>query len=79
MWSSPRFRKLRPIVFARDEWTCVDCGYVDETRAGKDLVAEHEIPFEDEHDPLAWELSNIVTRCSSCAGTKDAPRASAHR
>lgn len=72
VWHSRRFRRLRRVVFARDGYTCRDCGLVDATRTGRSLVAEHEVPFEDEHDPLAWDLANIVTRCARCAGRKDA-------
>lgn len=74
VYYSARFKRLKRRAHERDEWTCVDCGYIDETRQGIDLVADHEIPFDGPDDPLAWDLENIVTRCLGCSGRKDGGR-----
>lgn len=74
VYHSARFKRLRRLTFGRDQWTCVDCGYADETRTGQALVADHVKPFDGPADPLAWELSNLATRCLECSGRKDGGR-----
>lgn len=66
----------RNAVFARDNWTCVDCG----SRGGI-LNAHHLVPFKDITDyiftktrdfeeiikwPGLWDISNGVTLCVGC-------------
>lgn len=75
VWEDPRHRRLRKACFERDGYTCRDCGFVDRRRSGAGLVADHEIPPVDRHDPLAFELANYVTRCLVCSGRKDGARA----
>jgi 5-methylcytosine-specific restriction endonuclease McrA len=74
VYHSARFKRLRLVAFARDDWACVDCGYEDETRTGAGLLADHVLPFDGPDDPLAWELENLATRCSVCSGRKDGRR-----
>lgn len=74
VYYSARFKRLRRIVFRRDDWECVDCGYVDKTRTGEGLVADHVLPFDGPDDPLAWDVDNLATRCLVCSGRKDGGR-----
>jgi len=74
VWTSPRWKRLKRRAHARDDWTCADCDYHDDTETGDELVADHDLPFDGPHDPLAWELENIVTRCLPCSGRKDGGR-----
>lgn len=61
-WNNHR-KKLRPIVFARDGYSCADC-------AGRNnLSIDHIVSLKDGGDPVA--LSNLVTRCKKCHRAKD--------
>lgn len=74
VYRSSRFKALRLVCFARDGWTCVDCGYIDETRTGAGLVADHVLGFDGPDDPNAWDIDNLATRCPVCSGRKDGRR-----
>ena len=74
VWTSARWKRLKRRAHERDDWTCVDCPYRDETETGKGLVADHELGFDGPEDPLAWDLEHIVTRCLPCSGRKDGGR-----
>jgi 5-methylcytosine-specific restriction endonuclease McrA len=54
-------RRWRFDVFARDDFTCQQCG---DTR-GYDLVA-HPIKPVAEHPELRYEVSNGITLCGAC-------------
>ena len=74
-WRGERGLRLR--VLRRDDWRCGECGTRDVS--GRRLVAQHVLPPAGVDDELAWDASNVVTRCRVCAGREDAPRASADR
>jgi len=55
-----KYKEWRASVYARDNWTCLDCGY----RSGK-LHAHHVFPFAEfpEHRFDVW---NGITLCPEC-------------
>jgi hypothetical protein len=57
----PEYRAWRYEVFARDNFTCQDCG---DARGGN-LHAHHIEPFAT-HEALRFEVSNGVTLCRDC-------------
>jgi 5-methylcytosine-specific restriction endonuclease McrA len=61
-------RTLRPAVLERDGYRCVDCGTPD------DLTVDLVNPALN-GDHLAAQPEDCATRCRSCHGSKDAPRA----
>ena len=69
VYQSPRWRNVvRPFVLARDNYTCVDCKRKLKPRQ---LVADHVDGFTDKHDPRAYDVRRIRTRCHVCSGRKD--------
>jgi hypothetical protein len=56
------YHKWRKSVYARDYWTCQDCGLKCKK---KDIVAHHIKSFE-EHPELRFYISNGITLCRSC-------------
>jgi len=60
--SIPEYKEWRNSVYARDNWTCQDCG-----GRGGILHAHHIFPFADfpEHRLEVW---NGTTLCKSCHG-----------
>ncbi len=59
--TSIEFRLWREAVFARDNWTCHDCGQ----RGGQDLHAHHIKPFAQFPD-LRLAINNGITLCKKC-------------
>ena len=55
------YKRWRFDVFARDQFTCQECG---DARGGS-LVAHHVKPFAD-HPELRFEVSNGITLCETC-------------
>jgi hypothetical protein len=51
----------REAVFARDNWTCQDCG----KKCGKDIIAHH-IKLFSEYPELRTSIENGVTLCREC-------------
>lgn len=58
--NSLRFRKWRMSVFARDKFTCQDCGQV-----GNTLNAHHIKSFAN-YPKLRFDINNGVTLCVDC-------------
>lgn len=58
---STKYKRWRFDVFARDHFTCQDCG---DSRGGN-LNAHHLKPFADFPD-LRFEISNGITLCTPC-------------
>jgi 5-methylcytosine-specific restriction endonuclease McrA len=54
----------RENIFKRDNYTCVYCGYNDNTRK---LTIDHVIP-QSKGGPNTWD--NLVTACGKCNGEK---------
>lgn len=65
---SASFRALRLLAFARDGWQCVEiidgvrCQFVDESRTGHGLIADHTSYARFGHELL----EDLQTRCRSC-------------
>jgi hypothetical protein len=59
------FRLWRESVFARDGWTCQECG----KKASGHLNAHHIKPFAT-HPELRLEVSNGITLCEKCHNKK---------
>lgn len=59
------YRLWREAVFARDDWTCQECG-----QRGVILNADHIKPFAD-YPALRLELSNGRTLCKPCHKNTD--------
>ena len=57
--NDPRWKAARAACFARDDYTCVDCGTTE------DLQADHLLELA-EHPDLAFEVDNLATRCGEC-------------
>lgn len=58
--NSTQWKKWREAVFARDNWTCQDCGQV-----GGNLEPHHIKPFAY-FSKLRFEVSNGITLCKKC-------------
>ena len=71
VWDSSAHRKQRQRVWRRDGYTCVDCGYVDETKTGRGLVAHHVNGIDRVRE---FDDRELATRCRSCSGRKDGGR-----
>lgn len=59
-----KLRLLRPIVFARDNYTCVYCGAKPDRWL---LEMDHVVPRSRGGSD---DQSNLVTACQSCNGSK---------
>ena len=57
---TPEYHEWRRKVYARDRWTCQNCG--DKTR---NLVAHHLKSFRD-FPEFRFEVSNGITLCRPC-------------
>lgn len=53
-------RRMSPVVFARDDYTCFSCG----SRGGR-LVAHHLMPYA-EWPTLRTSYANLITMCNAC-------------
>jgi len=58
--STKRYKDWRDAVYARDNYTCVDCG-----KRGGDIEADHIKPWAYFVD-LRYDLDNGATRCKPC-------------
>lgn len=58
--TSPKFKEWREFVFARDNWTCQECGQ----RGGK--LHPHHLKRLSEYPELCYVVSNGITLCVSC-------------
>ena len=56
--NAPRWEQVRRIVFARDNYRCVECG-----RSGK-LECDHIKPMRRGGDP--WAVENLQALCRRC-------------
>lgn len=57
----PDYKVWRDAVFARDNYTCQDCG----DKKGGNLRAHHIKPFSD-YPELRYDVSNGITLCHRC-------------
>jgi hypothetical protein len=57
---SSEFRRWREAVFARDDWTCRECG----TRGGR--LHPHHIKRFSEFPELRFDVDNGITLCVPC-------------
>ena len=71
VWASAAHKAQRLRIFRRDDYTCRDCPYVDETRTGKGLVADHRDGIDTVR---VFADDELDTRCLSCSGLKDGQR-----
>lgn len=67
----PDWAKRRRRVFARDDWTCVDCGHRDPT--ARTLECDH-VAAPDDH-----RLTSLATRCADCHQRRTQAQAAAGR
>ncbi len=63
-----QFRKVTPIIRARDNYTCVLCKKSEEA-LGKTLHVHHIFPLA-KYPLLRFKLSNLVSLCETCHLTK---------
>ena len=60
------FYKLRPVIFERDNYTCLNCGMSDEEARSKDSLGRgltvHHIDYNKENN----NLDNLATTCKWC-------------
>lgn len=61
---SPEGKRWRQGVFARDNWTCQECGV-----RGRGLECHHKLPFAA-YPEMRFELSNGTTLCKKCHKNK---------
>ena len=54
------YRLWREALFARDNWTCQECGY-----KGNDIEAHH-IKMWTKNEHLTFEVWNGITLCKKC-------------
>jgi 5-methylcytosine-specific restriction endonuclease McrA len=60
--NTPEYKEWRLAVYARDHWTCQDCGrHCDEHQ----IVAHHKKPFKD-YPELRYAVENGITLCRRC-------------
>jgi 5-methylcytosine-specific restriction endonuclease McrA len=72
IWES-QWRRTRQAVFARDGYRCFQCG---RPRTGPRTIGAHHLDPLSEANPADWfDISRIVTLCSSCHGQADGTRA----
>ena len=64
LYRTPRWRRLRKLIFDRDGWKCVRCG-----KHGR-MEADHKQPITKGGD--FWNPGNIQTLCSNCHRSKTA-------
>jgi hypothetical protein len=67
--------QLQRACFRRDDWTCVDCGYIGEKNGG-DLNADHVIPRAEGGQDV---LDNLATKCVPCHKIKTQQEAARDR
>lgn len=70
VYSSAAHKHQRRRVLKRDGFTCVDCGFVDES--GRELVADHIDGIDEVRE---FDDVELATRCLTCSGRKDGARA----
>jgi 5-methylcytosine-specific restriction endonuclease McrA len=71
VWSSAAHKSQRLRIFERDDYRCVDCGHVDDSRTGKGLVADHRHGIDMVRK---FDDAELATRCLICSGRKDGAR-----
>ena len=59
---SPEYNTWRHTVYARDHWTCQECG---KHCGRRDIVAHHIKSFKD-YPELRFEVENGITYCRKC-------------
>lgn len=65
--NSPEYKEWRKLVFRRDKWTCVQCGFrsTGKVDGRSDIEADHIQPFAD-FPELRFDVSNGRTLCVAC-------------
>jgi hypothetical protein len=71
VYGSRAHRRQRVRIFKRDDWTCVDCGWRDDTERGNRLVADHVDGIDEVRE---FDDDELATRCAICSGRKDGGR-----
>ena len=74
VWGSRAHRAQRRRVWLRDDYTCIDCGWRDNTEIGDRLVADH---VHGIHEVRSFDDDELATRCRTCSGRKDGQRSAA--
>lgn len=69
VWGSAAHRAQRRRVLERDDFTCRRCGWRDQTRTGRRLVADHRHGIDEQRAYLDEELQSL---CLTCSGRKAA-------
>lgn len=62
-YQTGRWKRLRLRVFARDMFTCRECGKIEGDTSR--LVAHHEKPHKGD-EALFWDEANIICICQPC-------------
>jgi len=64
LYVSARWKRLRRVIFDRDNWRCQSCG-----KAGR-LECDHVIPVHKGGD--FWDMGNLQALCRGCHIRKSA-------
>jgi len=58
------WKQLRSIIYARDNWTCQECGKKTTNLVGKDKICCHHVDYNTDNT----NQDNLITLCWSCHG-----------
>jgi 5-methylcytosine-specific restriction endonuclease McrA len=73
IYGSKRWDVCRKLTWARDNWTCADCGHVDVGNRGGSLDADHDPMTVEElleafGEDAVFDPARCKTRCDRCHG-----------
>jgi hypothetical protein len=76
LYSTWAWKCARQERFVLDDFTCVDCGWRDETETGEKLHGDHEPDLVDllERGLNPFDPEHVRTRCHSCHSRKTAKK-----
>lgn len=76
LYKTPRWRKLRPVIKARDFGLCQEC-----KRRGiitKGSIVHHKVEARDDLS-LFWDEENLELACASCHNKEHPERSGGHK